>query len=337
MKINERKDNAALYISVTAAAISGYVCALLTLESSGIVSAIPWMIIFSLGASFFCRKLMVLCALMGIMPLAVICLYGYSLERAVFVALVAAAIAYFTVLAKRAVYTLRKSGRNRSVRIKSIIVFCISVSFAFGLTEFAFGNIFSAAGAKADNIKYISDRYKKSLETSYTFYDAKEGAYNTRIFFDRMDINEMYYVSASSRDDYHDFCKEKITDDARMYFERMTTLDAESIKCTFDSGETVLTPETDYKEFIEDMEYLLVIGEKMENITDFQLAFGYKSNYVALLKMSDTLKFKSVTAFGRCNDGAVCLAVLTPDGNISYSFLNEKNVKALEEKFDVEL
>ena len=287
--------------AIIAAVLFAYLTALAALPTAGLWSTLPAAAVFAVLASFFCRKRAVIYVLMGVAPFAVICLDGFSLARAFVSGVVCMVMAYLGILAKRAFLTLRKAkrGSDRVVMRKAAVMLAVSVILTAAVWLGFFGNPIGGLLAKAGNQRFVSEAYGDTVCTGYTYYDPFERAYLTQITFDEGEKAETYYVSPKGRDDYYSFCEARLLEDAKIYFEQMTTLSRDSVSCAFADGNLKLTPATSLDAVLERIDYVYEVSLPVPDEAEFDAICENLSPYFYL---SDTFVYHSVGV--RAQDGS---------------------------------
>ena len=297
---------------VAAAGLCSYLTALCALPSSGLWSSLPTAAVLAAAAGFFCRDRRLICLLTGFMPFLLTCLYGFSLGRAVFIGAASLIMAWLGLLIRRAVITLRV-GINVQRRAAFVLVLAAAGVIAVWLS--CFGNPFSAYAAGNRVRRTAAETYGEALEVKGTFYDAFSRRYLTEIRFEGADRAKRAYMSVPGRDDYADFCRERLYAEAADYFERMTTLERDGVFCYFEAEDLTLSPHTDIASVLARMEYLLPVTSAVTDGEDFRSVVSQLLRY---LRLSDTFVYKSVTVTASDSDGTLYFAVLNPDGTLSY-------------------
>ena len=302
---------------MAAAALFAYLAALCTLPSTGIWTTLPAAGLLAVAVSFICRSRKIICLFMGVMPLLLNCLYGFSLSRAVFAGVVCFVMAWLCILAKRAVITARKSrsAGERTVFCKSLAVLICSLVGTVAVWLACFGNPISAQIAGKSNARAVSEQYGEAVQTKSTYYDAFTHRYLTQIDFSGADGAQRYYYSAAGRDDYGTYCLEKLTEDAADYFERMTTLESDSVYVRLDREEVPLSADTDYTLYLDRFEYLLPVTVTITDAADF---YSVVTQMLRYLTLSDSFVYRSITLAANGTDETPYLAYLSSDGALTY-------------------
>ena len=299
------------FLGILAAGIAAYLTALCVLPTAGLLSTLPTAALFSLAASYFCRETWEIPTLMGVMPAVLTCLLGFSPKRAVWVGLACVLQSVLILLAKRAFRTVRKGSAD--VRTKSLAVGMAAAVLCLCAYLAAFGNPISALLSQNRARALVKERYDGIVSTKATYYEMLSHAYLTEITFEAGAFDTRYYLNAEARDDYDAFCREKLYDAAKDYFESQTTLERESTYVYLEKDERILSPETPFDAVRENMEYLLPLSGNILDKSDFESAVEQTKRFFAL---SDSFRYKSVTLYAGAENGEHYACVLT-DGTWS--------------------
>lgn len=317
------------WVGILAAGIAAYLSALCALPSSGVFSALPTAAVLALVASFFCRERWLMYALMGCMPLCLVCLMGYTVKQAVLYSASCLVQTYLVLLAKRA-YQTYKCGRA-AVRKKSALVLGVCVLGTLLSWLLVFGNPISLKLAEAHTRRAAQEKYGDTVRVDgATHYDAFTHLYLTEISFEEAEIGKTYYMSLPERDDYADFCRERLYEEAADYFEKQTTLERDGIYVYVDERDMPLSPDTPLEAFRAEMEYLLPLSAGITDFEDFTVAVEQMKRFFAL---SDTFSFRSVTLASTGLDGEAYYAILSADRGwriVTEEAVGEQEYKAFD-------
>ncbi len=293
-------------VGIVAAGIASYLTALAALPEAGWLSSLPTAGVLALVASHFCRKDRWQYAFMGCMPFCFTCLMGQPISRAVLCGLSCLAQTFFVLLAKRAFRTVRHE--KAAVRTKSTIVLAASVIAALAAWLFVFGNPISLFLSQSRTMYLAEEKYADAVQMkSSTHYDPFSRLYLTSVSFEQAERGTDYYMSLPTRDDYADFCRERLYQSARDYFEKQTTLERESVYVYLDENGAPLAPDTPFEAFRADMEYLLPLTAGITDVEDFKIAVEQTERFLTL---SDTFEYRRVILAASGTDGEAYYAVL---------------------------
>lgn len=317
------------------AGICAYLCAACTLPNAGIFYSLPVSAILAVAASFFCKNRLLLCTLIGIVTFILDCFFEVSLLQSAVTGVLCALMAWLGLLIKRAVITAAYSyNKEKSVFTKAIVTAVFSAAALIVVWLFCFGNPVSHIIKQSDNIKYIKGRYGKQVQTINTRYDMFERAYLTKISFDGGDRNADYYVVSGVRDDYLDYCASLLTDQARMYFERMTTLGNDTVYSYIEPGTFDVKLQNNYEDYLEHFEYLLPVTVEINNKGDFE---SVCENLFTYIKLSDSFIYKDIVIAAVAADETECFAVVrtsdTEFGDIELVYDDAEFSKQISEKY----
>ena len=325
-KIRESRE-----MSVIAVGILAYITAICTLPSAGIWTSLPFAFVLSYLAGYLCSSRILIYSLMTVLPLTLNLLYGFEVHHAIIAAVYGLVSSLFAVLAKRAVYTVKvsKQKKNGNIYAKSVFVLAVAVIAGVAVWLVCFGNPISAFVAKGHNTEYVKNNYGDTVEIGYTYYSFGEG-YLTEISFEQAENGKAYYVSDEGRDDYYQFITERLYTEASDYFERQTTIDAGGVECYLDGKALGITPDSDYTEHLEELEYLLQIPETVSDINSFKNVYENVSDFT---DMSDTFIYKSITVCAKDSEGNSYYAYKEYGKQPEFIFKNSEFQKTISEKF----
>lgn len=332
MKIASKSTQAySAWVGIVAAGIAAYLSAVCALPSSGVFSALPTAAVLAFAASFFCRERWLLYALMGCMPLCLVCLMGYTVGQAVLYGLSCLVQTYLVLLAKRA-YQTCKRGRA-AVRTKSAFVLGVCLLGTLLSWLLVFGNPVSLKLAEAHTRRAAQEKYGEAVRVERTtHYDALSHLYLTEVSFEEAETGKNYYMSLPKRDDYAAFCRERLYEGAADYFEKQTTLERDGVYVYVDEKNAPLSPDTPFEAFRAEMEYLLPLSAGITDLEDFTVAVEQMKRF---FELSDTFSFRSVTLASTGVDGEAYYAVLSKG---DWRMVTEETVGAKEYKaFDREI
>ncbi len=318
-------------MSVIAVGILAYITAICTLPSAGIWTSVPFAFVLSYLSGYVCASRILIYSMMTVLPMTLNLLYGFEVRHAIVAAVYGLFSSLFAVLAKRAVYTAKvsKQKKNGSIYAKSVFVLAVAAFAGVAVWLVCFGNPISAFVAKGHNAKYVENNYGDTVESGYTYYSFGEG-YLTEIAFEKAEKGKSYYVSDKGRDDYYLFCADRIYTEARDYFERQTTIDADGVKCYLDGKTFGINTETDYKDYLDEFEYLLEIPETVTDINSFKNVYGNVSDFT---DMSDTFIYKSITVCAKDSGGKSYYAYKEFGKQPEFIFENNEFNKTISERF----
>ncbi len=318
-------------MSVIAVGILAYITAICTLPSAGIWTSLPFAFVLSYLAGYLCSSRILIYSLMTVLPLTLNLLYGFEVRHAIVAAVYGFVSSLFAVLAKRAVYTAKvsKQKKNGNIFTKSVFVLAVSVIAGVAVWLVCFGNPVSAFVAKVNNTEYIKNNYGDTVKCGYTYHSFGEG-YLTEIEFEQAENGEVYYVSDKGRDDYYTFISERLYTEASDYFERQTTIDASGVECYIDGKTLGITPESDYKDYLDEFEYLLQIPEIVADMNSFKRVYANVSDFT---DMSDTFIYKSITVCAKDSEGNTYYAYKEYSKQPEFIFNNIEFNKTISEKF----
>lgn len=314
------------------AGVCSYILAICTLPSSGIATTLPCAFVLSVLCGFLCRTRWMIYALFTAMPLLLNCLYGFPFTRSVALSVISLISTFFGILTMRAIKTFvhAKKYKQRDVVSKSCVVLAISVCASVFLWLYGSGNPVSAVILSQKNKEYVMEKYAEKLETAYTYFDIEKRLYLTKITFPGQVIGKDYYVSYPVLDDYENYCLELLKNDAKKYFKGQTTLDTENVRCYMDVSDKVLSPDSNYKDYLGEFEYLIEISDEITGLKGFRSTCDHLAEYINL---SETFEYKSVTFSGEDLNGNSYFAHIEKDKRPRYVFADKKFDKEINSKF----
>ena len=314
------------------AGVCSYILAICTLPSSGIATTLPCAFVLSVICGFLCRAKWMIYAFFTAMPLLINCLYGFSFTRSVALSVISLISTFFGILTMRAIKTFVRAKKNRQgdVVSKSCIVLVISVCASVFLWLYGSGNPVSALIHSAENKDYIAEKYADAVETSYTYFDIEKRLYLTKITFPEQIIAKDYYVSYPALDDYENYCLDFLENDAKKYFKGQTTLDTENVRCYLDVSDKVLSPDSNYRDYLGEFEYLIEISDEITGLKGFRSTCDHLAEYINL---SETFEYKSVTFFGKDLNGNSYFTHIKKEELPRYVFADEKFEKEIRQRF----
>lgn len=328
----KQSDSGKLTKDLLWSGIFSYICAICLLPSSGIVSTLPVPFLLAVACYFFCKTRWLIYIFFGTMPLLLNSLYGFPFENTLIVAVSSLISAYLGVLVKRAVLTLRyaKKKGDSERHSKSVAVVCVAGIVAAFVWLFVFGNPVSAVIKSVQNHNYTVVRYADTVNTSYTYYDVIRKQYLTKISFKGEPAGKDFYVSYPETDGYNEYCLQLISADAADYFERKTAIAAGDIKCYLDTEYTVLSPQSDYREYLKDFEYLIEISSEVTGLRGFRIVFENLNEYLSL---PDNFEYKSITISAKDAVGNSYYAHLSYGNRVRYYYADENFMSEIDTKF----
>ncbi len=304
-------------LSIVAAVAAGFVSALFSLPNTGLASMLPVVVITSALAALVCKEKWIIYIAAGGMAAFFNSVYGYGNVRAVVFFFVYAAVSFLSVLAVKAVKTVvysRKSG-DKSREKKAVLTAVLSVLAALVIFCVFSGNLFSGLVNKKKNVDYVKENHE-NVSTSYTFYDFESAKYLTCIGFSQAEKAKNYYVSAPSRDDYYTFCTEKLSFEAKDYFEKSTTLSGETVECNIQADVKEISEDSTFENFKKDTSYVINMEERIVDFSGFRKVCEKYGRYFG---MSDNFVYKSIVINAPGVEDKNYSAEFAPDGSVTYS------------------
>lgn len=315
-------------VGLLVSGVTSYAAALCALPQAGWLSSLPTAGVLALVASFFCRDNRWQYAFMSCMPFCLTCLMGYDVKRALVCGLSCLAQCFFVLLAKRAFLTVRRG--KAAVRTKSTVVLAVSVLAALAAWLLVFGNPISLAISRGSTRRMAEEKYADTVRIgSTTHYDPFSGLYLTSVFFEQSERDTDYYMSLPTRDDYADFCRERLYQSARDYFEKQTTLERDGVYVYLDENGAPLAPDTPFEAYRADIEYLLPLTAGIADAEDFAIAVEQMRRFFVL---SDTFDYRRVILAASGADGEAYYAVLDASGAWSFPQSGSEEYRILDEE-----
>lgn len=332
---NKTKDKNGLVqsLGIPAAVILAYIGSVCALPSSGLLTTIPFAVIFAAITSFICKDRKIIYIAVAVMNILTTVLMGYDLKRAVISAIIATASTYFAILCKRAFITFKKTDK-KNIKGKSKVVLVISAVICILIWLVFLGNPVSFMLAQDKNTAVAEEKYPGKLETGATFFDVTRFEYVTEITFDAGLPGEKYYISTGKTDDYIGFHIEETLMDAADYFSGRTALPAEALKCYIAKEDFIFGETRENNANYKNTEYLM---ERSEIVTGMD---GFEDLYESLTvyaKQSEDLVYKSFTMTAKDMNGKTYYAHKELGKDVVFfadHIENEPFIKNITEKFN---
>lgn len=329
MKNNKQTSVLGIAVSV----LCGYLTAICVLPSSGVLSALPSAVVFSVAVWFFCKKRPYIYVSMAVMPFLVSLLQNFSVAKAVVVGVFCGVISAVTLLAIRGVRSCvasKKAGKSDAFG-KSVAVTAVSVVAVAVLQLALFGNPISLLNADKTNKNAVTLAYGDAVSTGSTYYEIADGKYLTEIKFDGAEPTERAYFAEGSRDDFKASLIDDIVFGSKQYFSAYSTLDVSEIKCRIDGDSFVYTGDVNPADYYSQAEYLIERNEKVTGVTNFGKLYREIMKYAL---ESEDLQYSKITVTATDNDGNVYYAEKSANSGAVFSKDNGERLNELQRAFE---
>lgn len=317
MKKNIRTS---LPFTVVASVLIAFAASFATLPTASFVTSLPVMA----AASFLALSLVAdgrfYLASAALFPFLLNIFYDFGTPRALAMALLSFATAFFVSLFLRAVKTV-KNASDRAAASKARVTAAASLAACAALWLFGFGDPVSWIGAHNAAGAFLAKTYGTAVTAAETSREPTQGRFLTALHFGGKEAGERYLLSLDggvpTRNDYQDYCVRAFAPSAKAYYQKALLIGTDSIDVCVPPDDVLagITPDADYRDYLDHVTCIIRVYEQIHDREDFESVFNYM--------LAGKEAYRNGYADGSLRYDTLILAARTADGGSAFFAVKE--------------